>query len=106
MKSKKTVKTKKPEYRVVVETFRPPLWEMERDVQKEPSAFNGNVRVEKYRITIEKIEEPIEVIHERLEKLWRECDNWHHWTPLENTAKRFGYTFKSKCGCDVKKKAI
>lgn len=33
---------------------------------EEPCVFNGNVSVERYRVTIEKIEEPQEVLRERL----------------------------------------
>lgn len=64
--------------------------------QLKPSCFNGIVRVKKYRITIEEIEEPNEVIAERLEKLWVECDNYHHYKPLLDAAKTIGYEFKGK----------
>lgn len=46
------------------------------------SAFNGIVEVEKYKITIEKVIESKEVYTERLQKLWEECDNYHHWDPI------------------------
>jgi hypothetical protein len=67
-------------------------------IENEPSSFNGFVRVEKYKVTIEKLDEPKQVICERLEKLWIEEKNYHHWTPLENKAKELGYTFKGKFG--------
>lgn len=69
----------------------------------EPSTFNGNVRVNKYRIICELIEEPIEVIHERLQKLWDECDNSHHWTPIRNKAKEYGYELQGSAGSKRKK---
>lgn len=55
-----------------------------------PTCFNGDVRVEKYRVTIEKVEEPVEVIHERLRKLWRESDNHHHYEPIRSVARKWG----------------
>lgn len=41
-------------------------------------------------ITVELVEEPIEVIRERILKLWRECDNWHHWDLLKSAAAESG----------------
>lgn len=70
----------------------------------QPNCFNGNVSIKKYRITVEVIEEPIEVYQERLEKLWLECDNWHHWGPLENAAAQIGYKFKGELGSQRKDK--
>ena len=72
-------------------------------IQNEPSAFNGFVNVIKYKITIEEIKEPIEVIQERLENLWVECDNWHNWDVLEATAKKFNYKFKGQQGSKRRK---
>lgn len=66
--------------------------------QKEPSCFNGVVRVKKYRITIEEIDEPIEVVTTRLEKLWVESDNHHDYKPLQKVAKELNYEFVNKYG--------
>ncbi len=55
-----------------------------------PSCFNRMVRVRQYKITVELIDEPDEVIRARLQKLWDECDNWHHWEPLKKEAKKYG----------------
>jgi hypothetical protein len=54
------------------------------------------VRVEKYRVTIEKIEEPAEVVRARLRKLWAECDNNHNIQPLLATGKKFGIDLREK----------
>ena len=62
--------------------------------KKEPDCFNGRVEVVKYRITIEKIKEPSGLIGARIQKLWDECDNPHHWQPLRRTAKINGYAIK------------
>lgn len=67
-------------------------------IQKETSAFNGMVRVVKYKVAITKIEEPKEVYQERLQKLWDECDNHHHWTPLRSKAKELGVELIGEVG--------
>jgi hypothetical protein len=91
MAKKKGVKVG-PQYPMVVETFRElnnyQVAEWERD--NVPSCFNGYVNVTRYRITIEKVVEPVEVIWERLRKLWRESDNMHHYQPLKVVAARYG----------------
>ena len=76
-------------------TFNKP-WNINEQI--EPSCFNGGVRVEKYKITIEIVEEPIGVICERLEKLWVESKNFHDYDPLMEVAKKFGYVFKDGFG--------
>ncbi len=75
----------------VAETFRKleGYW-LNQLINDNPSCFNGEVSVEKYRITIEKIEEPKEVYKKRLQKLWDECSNYQNWKPLEIAAKRLG----------------
>lgn len=106
MKKKKTAPNKlpdKPVYPAVLETFR----DLDlRDLTytyglDEPSSWNGYVRVHRYRITVELIDEPKEVLIARLEKLWVECDNTHHYGPLEAAARALGHvltnnTFGSK----------
>lgn len=57
--------------------------------QLDPSVFNGIVRVKKFRVTIEEIEESDEIIRERIQKLWDECDNLHGWGPLKTVAQRY-----------------
>ena len=63
-------------------------------ISKDPSCFNGIVSVRKYRVTIELIDEPMNVIHARLQKMWDECDNSHHWGPLREAAKEYGLELK------------
>lgn len=88
----------------VIETFKELRGYWLNDLIKEnPSCFNGMVDVEKYRVTIEKIEEPKEVYQERLQKLWDECDNHHHWNPLKATAKRLGVEIKGSAGSKRKR---
>ena len=79
------------------ETFRKiDDWDIRALTKENPSCFNGDVNVEKHRITIEEIKEPKEVIAARLQKLWDECDNHHHRGPLQYAAKKIGYEFKKK----------
>lgn len=62
----------------------------------EPSCFNGSVNIRQYKITIEEVEEPKEVLEERIRKLWRECSNFHHWGPLQAEAKKLGINLDEK----------
>lgn len=95
--SKRKVIPQKPKYPKVFESFSEP-WNIDAYARNEPSAFNGGVHVRIYRTTVELVNEPIEVIHERLEKLWLICDNWHNWGPLQAAAKEYRYTFKGERG--------
>lgn len=93
-----------PEYPKTVETFMDVGNYWLASIRKqEPSAFNGQVSFRKYRVTVEVIDEPNEVLAERLEKLWLECDNMHHWEPLRKAAESIGYTFKGERGSQRKK---
>ena len=56
----------------------------------QPTCFNGYVSVRKYKVSIALVDEPIEVIRERIQKLWDECDNPHHWKPLREEAVKYG----------------
>ena len=65
-------------------------------IQDSPSCFNGMVRVRKYKVTVELIDEPIEVIHARIQKMWDECDNHHNREPLKVEAKKYDLELKYK----------
>lgn len=105
--AKKRKEVQRDVYPKKIETFRKISdWDL-RNIQynaDKPDCFNGVVSIKRYKVTVELIEEPIEVYQERLEKLWVECDNWHHWNPLENAAKEIGYTFKGERGSQRKTK--
>lgn len=62
--------------------------------QKEPSCFNGMVRVVKYKITVEEIEEPRDVIQARIQKLWDRNTNYHNWGCLERIGKIYGMNLR------------
>lgn len=87
-------------YPLVIEAFHPPIWELQNiaSIHNTPIAFNENVRVHKYRITAERVDEPIEVIRERIQKLWDECDNHHHLGPLQNAAEKAGFKLEFPSG--------
>ena len=70
---------------------------------KEPSSFNGEVRIKKFKVTIEEVEEPNEVYCKRIQQLWDYCNNHHHWTPIQNVAKELGYTLQGRVGNKIVK---
>ena len=78
-------------------------WTISQMTQKSPSCFNSNVRVERYKVTIEKIEEPKEVICARIQTIWDECDNHHNWRSIEEKANKYGYELKGHAGSNRKK---
>lgn len=101
MKTGKAIKKVKvvQKYPKVVETFRHVGdYELDGFRQDEPSCFNGFVEVERYRVTFEKIEEPKEVLAERLQKLWEESDNSHNMSPLQNKAVALCIELKGSFG--------
>jgi hypothetical protein len=91
-KMKKKKKTPAlPAYPKVIETYREPRWELDRLASSEPSAFNGIVQIRRYRVTAELIDEPIEVLRDRLRILWRESEpNTHHRGPMRTVAVQLG----------------
>lgn len=81
----------RPKYPIIFETFRDiGSYEVVNLSDLNPSCFNNWMRVRKYKITIELIEEPIEIIQERIKKIWRECDNHHHWGVIKKSAEEYG----------------
>ena len=99
-KNKTTIENTVLEDHVIsFETFRKVgSYEQSSLLAKEASCFNENVSIRKYKITIEPIEEPNEILAERLQKLWDECNNFHHFNPLKNAAKQIGYKLKGDFG--------
>lgn len=79
--------------RLVFETFRTiGRYEQSNLTRTEPSCFNQSVEIKKYRVTVEEIDEPKEVLEARLRKLWSETKNHHDWQPLQNAAEKLGIT--------------
>ena len=88
---------------IVIETFKPvSSYVVGQLKQDSPSCFNGIVEVRRYRITIEPIEEPTEIIGQRLQQLWDACDNHHHAGPLHAAAKAIGWDLQGTYGSKKK----
>jgi len=82
-----------------IETFRDVgPYELNNLKSEEPSCFNEHVSIRKYKVTVDLIDEPIEVIHARLQKLWEESNNYHDHDPLVCMAKFYEYEFKGSRG--------
>jgi hypothetical protein len=62
----------------------------------QPDVFNGVVEVKRYRVTVEEIQEPDEVICARLQRLWDENKNCHNFRDLARIAEEYDYQFKVK----------
>lgn len=60
------------------------------DRYQEPTCHNGAVSVHRYRVIVEEIDEPLEVIQGRIRKLWRLTDNFHHTGPIQAAAALHG----------------
>jgi hypothetical protein len=102
-KKKKAAPKQKPVdvYPKVIETFKQVdnYWlDNLRFKDDKTHCFNGIVSIKRYRVTVELIQEPIEVYQERLQKLWDECDNSHHWLSLEMVARDIAYELKGRPG--------
>lgn len=84
---------------ISIETFREiGSYEFGNIGQKEPSCFNEIIRILKHRVTVEVIVEPMEVYHERLQKLWDEADNIRNADVIKETTKLFGYELRGGVG--------
>ena len=79
-------------YPLVVEVYGEPyIPHVFERLQPPTDATNGNIRIERYRVIVEKIEEPVEVLRDRLKKLWRTDErNSHHWDAFQIEATRLG----------------
>ena len=69
----------------------------------EPSVVSGRVSFRKWKFTAELVEEPQEVLAERLQYLWDHTNNSHHWHPLREAAKSIGYELQGSPGSKRKR---
>jgi predicted component of type VI protein secretion system len=74
----------------VFDTFGNPEDQIQRLLIAEPTAFNGLVRVERYRVTVERIEEPKEVIKARLQELLNQKGHIDKNKQVRRAATRLG----------------
>lgn len=75
----------------VIETFCDPRgYSIDKLVHAKPYCFNGEVGIRRWRVTVEEIAEPKEILAERLRALWEAETNHHHYAPLMAVASRLG----------------
>ena len=76
----------------VIETYQHmDAWRLDQLVAGAPSCLNGEVRVSRYRITVEPIVEPTEVLAARVVHLWRtQRYNQHQTLVLRAAGKLYG----------------
>ena len=80
-----------PLYPRVFETYRPPGSMAIADMQDTRPSVVNSISIRRYEVTIRRIEEPVEVLRERLLRLWRESErNMHTWDPMHNAARDLG----------------
>lgn len=104
LSKKKEVDDLPPFYPHEFETFRKPGWyEADALTCDQPTCFNGNVEIRRYRIRFEEIEESKDILAERLQHLWDHGDNHHQVGPLKGEAKKIGIELKGSYGNRVKK---
>jgi len=72
-------------------------------IGNEPHVFNGRVSFRRWKCTAELIEEPQEVLAQRLQDLWDHSGNIHHWEPLKDAAKSIGYELQGSPGSKRKR---
>ena len=78
-------------------------WRKNSLTLNEPACFNEKVSVKRYLITVEEIEEPVDVITARLQKLWDESNNYHDADPIMHEAKLLNYKLIGTRGSKAKK---
>ncbi len=79
-----------PPFQFVTETYSDPTWNLKHYESSDPNVFNGKVAIRRYRVTVELVEEPLEVLQARLKDLWEHCTNCHHRDPLRAEARKLG----------------
>lgn len=66
-----------------------PIWNLDSLKRRnEPSSFNQSVMVRRYKLKVELIEEPKEVLIERCKELYKKEDNWHNKESIDNFVKK------------------
>lgn len=72
-----------------------------RDAQS-PSVGNYDVKIHRFRYTCTLVEEPVEVLQQRLQTLWENSTNSKDHDPLKNWAKKLKYELRGPRGAAVK----
>ena len=76
-----------PGYPKVAETYNPP-WDLGAN-HDQPTCINS-LKIRRYRVTVELIDEPIEVLRDRVRKMWRETRNYHYTGAIREAAFALG----------------
>ena len=63
-----------------------------------PYCFNETISIRKRKVTIEIIDEPREVLIERVQGMWDECDNIHYRPLIKAEAKKLNYVLINSSG--------
>jgi len=66
--------------------------------QDKPDVFNDVISWRKHVVTVEMVEEPVEVLTARLQEMWDTCENSHHWNAIKAEAKKLGYEIAGSPG--------
>jgi hypothetical protein len=81
-----------PRFPMTAECYGDPSWLLGYHTDTKPSAVNS-IKIDRYRITIEKIDEPPDVLLARMLVLWRTGErNTHRWHPFWTKAMELGLT--------------
>ena len=73
-----------------IDVWGDPMWSIRDRDQRGPTCFNG-ISLRQYRVTVELVDEPIEVLRERLLELWAKSErNPHRWSGFERAAAELG----------------
>lgn len=104
MTKARTKKPTPPPYPRVYEGWYDFKYELENSRQEVPRVGNSHVSIRRYRITVELIDEPKEVLAERLRMLWRGTTNGYDQDTLLREAKKLDITLDyAEYGTGVKK---
>ena len=72
------------------------VWEVSQLQRTEPSAFNGKVCVRRYRVTVEEVGEPVDIIRRRIQELCWNCGNHRDSIALQKVARDYGMDSSEK----------
>ncbi len=87
---------------VEIETYQSPSSvAKELSLSDMPSVSNGILRFRKYRVKIELIEEPVEILHDRLLYLWDKCTNANDAERLRSVADALDFKLQGPWGIDL-----
>ncbi len=64
-----------------------------------PHVWNGEVHIRRYRVVVELMDEPDEIIRQRIIDLWAGSTNGHDRAPLHDMAAKYGLDLHT-CGVE------